>query len=193
MSGKPDNLSLSTPYIPSNAPGIRNNKKTGQDSSVPNKSERTLAKIGYVPPLNSPPIKLRKGIIPERIYGFEIPPGPIPSCNIKEHIDTEVVVVGAGVAGLSTALSASEAGAKTVLLEKMATVQARGHDNAFIGSRLQKKLGIEIDKDEVILNLMKYGSNKPNQRLIRMWAEGSSETADWLMDMTDAAGIETII
>ena len=193
MSGKPDNLSLSTPYIPSNAPGIRNNKKTGQDSSVPNKSERTLAKIGYVPPLSSPPIKLRKSIIPERKYDFEIPPDPIPSCNIKKHIDAEVVVIGAGVAGLSAALSASEAGAKTVLLEKMATIQARGHDNAFIDSRLQKKLGIEIDKDEVILNLMKYGSNKPNQRLIRMWAEGSGETADWLMDMTDAAGIGVII
>jgi fumarate reductase flavoprotein subunit len=149
--------------------------------------------VGYVPPLTSPPIRLRKDVIPERIYNFEIPPEPIPSRDIKKYIDAEVVVVGAGIAGLSAALSAAEAGARTILLEKMATVQARGHDNAFIGSRLQKKLGIEIDKDEVILNLMKYGSNKPDQRLIRMWAEGSGETADWLMDMTDAAGIEVII
>jgi fumarate reductase flavoprotein subunit len=104
-----------------------------------------------------------------------------------------VVVVGAGIAGLSAARSAAEAGAKTILMEKMATYQARGHDNAFIGSRLQKKLGIEIDRDEVILNLMKYGGNKPDQRLIRMWAEGSSKTADWLMDMTDAAGLQVII
>ena len=40
---------------------------------------------------------------------------------------------------------------------------------------------------------MKYGANKPDQRLIRMWAEGSGKTADWLMDMTDAAGLEVII
>ncbi len=158
-----------------------------------NDNEVTSTGIGYVPPLGSSPIKLRKDIIPERIYDFEIPPEPIPPSDIKKVIDTEVVVVGAGIAGLSATLSASEAGAKTVLLEKMATFQARGHDNAFIGSRLQKKLGIEIDKDEVILNLMKYGANKPDQRLIRMWAEGSGETADWLMDMTDAAGIEVII
>jgi fumarate reductase flavoprotein subunit len=165
----------------------------GSSTSDSNGNEVISTKVGYVPPLISPPIRLRKHIIPEKIYNFEIPPEPIPSRDVKKCIDAEVVVVGAGIAGLSAALSAAEAGAKTILLEKMATVQARGHDNAFIGSRLQKKLGIEIDKDEVILNLMKHGSNKPDQRLIRMWAEGSGETADWLMDITDAAGIEVII
>ncbi len=132
-------------------------------------------------------------MVPDRQYSFEIPPDSIPPDDIKETITTEVVVVGAGIAGLSAALSAVEAGAKTYLIEKTSGVQARGHDNAFIGSRLQKKLGIEIDKDEVILNLMKYCGNKPDQRLIRMWAEGSGQTADWLMDMTDAAGIGVII
>ena len=150
-------------------------------------------KVGYLPPLKSPPVRNRKDIVPERIYSFETPPDPIPSSDIKKYIDTDVVVIGAGIAGLSAALSAAEARAKTILLEKTATVQARGHDNAFIGSRLQAKLGINIDKDEIILNLMKYGANKPDQRLIRMWAEGSGKTADWLIDMTDAAGIEVII
>jgi fumarate reductase flavoprotein subunit len=149
--------------------------------------------VGYLPPLTPPPIQTRKDKLQERTYSFEIPPDPIPSNDIKEKIEVEVVVVGAGIAGLSAALSAAEAGAKNILIEKMATVQARGHDNAFLDSRLQKKLGIMIDKDEVILNLMKYGSNKPDQRLIRMWAEGSGKTADWLMNMTDAAGLRVII
>jgi len=150
-------------------------------------------RIGYLPPLKAPPIRKRKDIVPERMYDFEIPPDPITSGDIKRHINAEIVVVGAGIAGLSAALAAAEAGANTILLEKMATAQARGHDNAFIGSRLQEKLGIIIDKDEIIRNLMKYGANKPDQRLIRMWAEGSGKTADWLLDMTDAAGIELII
>lgn len=137
--------------------------------------------------------KIRKDMIPERTYSFEIPPNPIPESNIKEIITSEVVVVGGGISGMSAALSAAEAGAKVLLIEMMATCQGHGRDNAAIGSRLQKKLGIEIDKDEVILNLMKYGANKPDQRLIRMWAEGSGESMDWLMDMTDAAGLEVII
>jgi fumarate reductase flavoprotein subunit len=150
-------------------------------------------RIGYLPSFKAPPIQKRKDMVPEREYHFEVPPEPIPSGDIKQHIDAEVVVVGAGIAGLSAALSAAEAGAKTILLEKMATFQARGHDNAFIGGRLQEKLGIKVDKEEIIRNLMKYGANKPDQRLIRMWAEGSGKTADWLLDMTDAAGIEVFI
>jgi NADPH-dependent 2,4-dienoyl-CoA reductase/sulfur reductase-like enzyme len=109
--------------------------------------EVILTRVGYLPPLKAPPIRKRKDIIPERTYDFETPPDPIRIDEIKENINAEVVVVGAGIAGLSAALSAAEAGAKTILLEKTATVQARGHDNAFIGSRLQEKLGIEIDKD----------------------------------------------
>jgi len=135
----------------------------------------------------------RKDIIPERKYSFETPPDPIPPGAIKEIITAEVVVIGGGLAGTSAALSAVEAGAKTILIEKMTTCQARGAHNAFIDSRLQKKLGITIDKEEVILNLVKYGANKPDQRLIRMWAEGSGVTADWLLDMTDAAGLEVSI
>jgi len=149
--------------------------------------------VGFLPSGRPPVMRRRKDVVPQPRYDFETPPVPIRPVDIKEQIDTEVVVVGAGIAGLTAALSAAEAGARTILIEKTAGIQARGHDNAFIGSRLQRNLGIEIDRDEVILNLMKYGGNKPNQRLIRMWAEGSGETADWLMDMTDAAGIGVII
>jgi fumarate reductase flavoprotein subunit len=174
-------------------PVIRSAFEIGRNTLPSGGNEVISTKIGYLPPLKAQTIRKRKDIIPERTYSFEVPPDPIPSSDIKKYINAEVVVVGAGIAGLSAALSTAEAGAKTVLLEKMATVQARGHDNAFIGSRLQEKLGIKIDKDEIILNLMKYGANKPDQRLIRMWAEGSGKTADWLMDMTDAAGLEVII
>jgi fumarate reductase flavoprotein subunit len=173
---------------------LRDSKPVTGLQPLPSEGKNTIStRVGYLPPLKAPPIRKRKDIIPERKYDFELPPNPVPSSDIKNYIDADVVVVGAGIAGLSAALSAAEEGAKTALLEKTATVQARGHDNAFIGSRLQEKLGIEIDKDEIILNLMKYGSNKPDQRLIRMWAEGSGKTADWLMDMTDAAGLEVIM
>jgi fumarate reductase flavoprotein subunit len=157
------------------------------------KDDLSRIEVGSLPPRIAPPLKRRKDMVPEREYSFEVPPDTVSLNHIKEQTDAEVVVVGAGMAGLSAANSATEVGAKTILIEKMGTYQARGHDNAFIGSRLQKKLGIEIDRDEVILNLMKYANNKPDQRLIRMWAEGSGDTADWLMNMTDAAGLKVII
>ncbi len=134
-----------------------------------------------------------KGMIPETKYGFEIPPDPILENSIKETITSEIVVVGGGIAGLSAAISAVETGARVILIEKTDTCNGRGRMYGFIGSRLQKKLGIEIDRDEVILNLMKYGANKPDQRLIRMWAEDGCSTIDWLLDMTDAAGLKVIM
>lgn len=149
--------------------------------------------VGFLPSGRAPVMRRRKDMVRQPRYDFETPPVPIRPIDIKEQVEADIVVVGAGIAGLTAALSAAESGARTILIEKTAGIQARGHDNAFIGSRLQKKLGINIDRDEVILNLMKYGHNKPNQRLIRMWAEGSGATADWLMDMTDAAGIGVII
>jgi fumarate reductase flavoprotein subunit len=135
----------------------------------------------------------RKDILPERKYSFEMPPPPIPENQIKKTLRADVVVVGAGLAGVSAAISAAEAGAKVVVVEKASSCQARGGHHGFIGSRLQKKLGIKIDGNEVVLNLMKSCANKPDQRLLRMWAEGGAETADWILDMTDTAGIEVTI
>ncbi len=193
MSGNLNRKSLAAPGPRSTEYVVRNDSKRGQKALPSGGNEIIATKVGYLPPLSPPPMRIRKDIIPDRTFNFEIRPDPIPSGGIRKNVNAEVVVVGAGIAGLSAAISAAEAGATTILLEKMATVQARGHDNAFIGSRLQEKLGIKIDKDEIILNLMKYGANRPDQRLIRMWAEGSGKTADWLMDMTDAAGLEVII
>jgi fumarate reductase flavoprotein subunit len=143
-------------------------------------------------PLRVVPDK-RQNAVPERKYSFETPPAPVPARSIKETVATEVVVVGGGISGISAALSAAEAGAGVILIEKMPTYQNRGADNGFVGSRLQKKLGIEINTDELILQLMKYAANKPDQRLLRLWAAWSGKCADWLLDMTDAAGLEVSI
>ena len=64
--------------------------------------------VGNLPPRTAPPIRKRKDMVPEREYGFEKPPAPVLAADIKETIETEVVVVGAGVSGLSAAVSATE-------------------------------------------------------------------------------------
>jgi fumarate reductase flavoprotein subunit len=127
----------------------------------------------------------------ENKWSFEVPPPPIPAEDIKETFTTEVVVVGAGTSGKAAALSAAEAGAKVIQIDKHTTFRWGGGHIAAIGSRLQKKLGIGVDKDEVCLQLMKWAGNKPDQRFYRLWADHSGAVMDWLMDMTDAEGIET--
>jgi fumarate reductase flavoprotein subunit len=125
--------------------------------------------------------------------GFEVCPPPIEAKDIKETINTEVVVVGAGMAGLAAALSAAEAGAKTVLLEKGPTVHYRGMHNAALASRLQKKAGIEADKEQVIYTIMEWGAYRSDQKVVQLWADNCDNVINWLIDMADAAGIETEI
>jgi fumarate reductase flavoprotein subunit len=131
----------------------------------------------------------RKDRIPERKYRFETVPEPIPAKKIKETITAEVLVVGGGISGIGASLSAAEKGAKVILIEKMDNYQARGGCNAYIGSKMQKKLGITIDKEHLLRDLAAYSNDRVDMRLFRLWADNGHETIDWLLDMTEAAGI----
>jgi fumarate reductase flavoprotein subunit len=124
---------------------------------------------------------------------FHIPSQPIPEDDITETFTTDVVVAGAGTSGKAAALSAAEAGAKVIQIDKHVTFRWGGGMIGAIDSRLQKQHGVTLDKDEVCLQLMRWCGNKPDQRLYRVWTEQSAAVMDWIMDMTDAAGIKTIL
>jgi fumarate reductase flavoprotein subunit len=126
-------------------------------------------------------------------WSFEVPPPPIRERDIKETFNTDIVVVGAGTSGKAAALSAAEAGARVIQIDKYKTFRWGGGHIAAIGSRVQQKLGIEVDKDDVCLQLMKWAGNKPDQRFYRLWADNSGAVLDWLMDLTDPLGIQTLM
>ena len=126
-------------------------------------------------------------------WSFEVPPPPIPAKDIKETFAADIVVVGAGASGKAAALTAAESGASVIQIDKHTTFRWSGGHIAMIGSRLQKKLGIEVDKDDVCLQLMRYMDNRPNQRLLRLWADNSGAIMDWLLDILEPLGIETFI
>jgi fumarate reductase flavoprotein subunit len=125
--------------------------------------------------------------------GFENCPPPISANEIKEKINADVVVIGAGISGLTAALSAAEAGAKTVLLEKGPAFSNRGLHNAAIASRLQKEAGLKTDRDQVISTIMEFGDYRSNQEIVKLWADHCDHVMDWLLDMADAAGIKVVL
>jgi fumarate reductase flavoprotein subunit len=133
------------------------------------------------------------GVIVNYKASFEVPPSPIPERDIKERITTDVVVVGAGIAGLTAALSATEAGAKTIQLEKGPGYNFRGLHNAAISSRLQQKAGIKIDKGQLICTIMETAAYRGDQKVVRAWADNCDQVMDWLLDMAEAANIEVAL
>ena len=125
--------------------------------------------------------------IPEK-RSFEVSPPPITAKDIKERITADVVVVGAGVAGLTAAGSAAEKGAKTILLEKGDGPSFRGFAIAAINSRLQKEEGIEVDRERVIRELMTWSGYWADQNVVTLWADNCTAVVDWLTDLALAAG-----
>lgn len=116
---------------------------------------------------------------------FLTPPAPIPDSQIKQTVNTDVVVVGAGLSGLSAAAHAGQLGAKVVLLEKTASAQFRGMDFSAVGSKYQ--LG-KADRIALQREFMRYGTYRNNQRVVSLWTDYSGKAADWLLEMAQACG-----
>ncbi len=105
----------------------------------------------------------------------------------------DVVVIGAGGAGLCAATEAASLGKKVVVLEKLGnaggnTLSATGGLNASETS-IQKKLGIEDSNAQYIEDTIKGGHNLNDPDLVRNMVEHSAQTVDWLIslgaDLTD--------
>ena len=124
---------------------------------------------------------------------FMIAPPAIPAKDIKETVDTEVLVIGCGIAGLTASLSARQAGARVIVIEKLPTFNYRGGWNAAFNSRFQKKVGINVDKEEVIATIMETGSYRTDQRVVAKWAYSADAIFEWILDMAEADGQPVIL
>ena len=49
---------------------------------------------------------------------WAVPPAPIPDEEINKRLDADVVIIGAGIAGVSCALRAAQANMRVIVLEK---------------------------------------------------------------------------
>lgn len=100
--------------------------------------------------------------------------------EIGEEIAADVVIVGAGLAGVAAARRAAELGAKVAVFEKCRTVQARSGDFAVMDSKAAERWGREkIEKTEIVNALMQDMAYKANQNILRRWADEAGKAFDW--------------
>ena len=99
---------------------------------------------------------------------------------IETVIEADVIVVGAGVAGVTATRSAAEEGAKVVVFEKASEPQCRSGEYAVINGTLQEAWGrATMDPDEITDRLMKECSYRIKRPIISRWAQHCSEVFDW--------------
>lgn len=98
--------------------------------------------------------------------------------------DCDVLVIGAGLGGMTSALSAAEKGANVLLIEKQATMGGNFILSTGIiqagDSQMQKDCGIEDSKEQYYNDMMDLTEGKRNPVLVNMVVEHSGETVDWL-------------
>ncbi|MDR3277998.1 MAG: FAD-binding protein [Oscillospiraceae bacterium] len=118
-----------------------------------------------------------------RGYSWETPPAPIPEKDIFETVETEVAVVGGGMAGLAVAARCAQLGIKSVVLEKYKGLVAHGAHIASIGSKIQRDNGVFIDKEKFARDWMHICGSRVNEDLLWLYINRSEEAFDWLLEL----------
>jgi fumarate reductase flavoprotein subunit len=102
----------------------------------------------------------------------------------KENaLNSDIIVIGAGGSGLAAAVAASEKGSRVIVIEKErkaggATPFAEGIVAA--ESPVQKRMNINVTRDQLFRNHMDYTHWTLNARLVRALIDKSSDTVAWL-------------
>lgn len=118
--------------------------------------------------------------------------GEAPSIDesaITETVETEVLCVGAGTAGLITAALVGENGGKAIVVEKLGNASTFRTDIAGIDTPTQLAQDVHVDKGAIINELQRYMSGQADGRLLKVWADESCEAVGWLVDMLESAGV----
>lgn len=105
----------------------------------------------------------------------------------KETQNKDVVVIGAGGAGLVAAIEAKNNGAKNVIvLEKMAFAGGNtlisGGEYAAPNNWVQVKKGLKDSNDAFYNDILKGGDNEGDPKLVRVLADNALSGAEWLKD-----------
>lgn len=104
----------------------------------------------------------------------------------------DIVVVGAGGAGLWAAVEAARAGKSVIVVEKGVNVGVSNGSLAggpfMVGSKLQQQAGIDFTVEEAFLHIMEYGHWSTNAAAIKTAVELSGDTID---RFTEEFGVAT--
>ncbi|MCL1847299.1 MAG: FAD-binding protein [Coriobacteriia bacterium] len=120
-------------------------------------------------------------------WSWETKPDPIPEAEIKEVFETEIAVVGAGVAGMAVAWWGSKKGAQIHVIEKMDKPSTRSNQIAGVNTYLQKELGMpDFPINEILQYTKAFQGGFVNMGLLKQFLYNSGR----MWDEVAAAAIE---
>ena len=103
-----------------------------------------------------------------------------------KKLETDVIVVAAGLSGLAASIAAAENGARVMTFEKSTTTGGAanmGMGPLGVGSRIQREHMISLTPGEAFRKHMYFTHYRVDARMVRDYYFKSGDTIDWLMDM----------
>ena len=98
----------------------------------------------------------------------------------------DVVVAGAGTAGMALAIFAAKRGGRVLLLEKAdiigGTLPFSGGQIAAAGTVFQKAKGIVDTPEQHYADTMRISANTANPAVTRLFVDNAGATVNWLAD-----------
>ena len=98
-----------------------------------------------------------------------------------------VVVIGGGGAGLTAALSAQDAGAEVLVVERdPTTLGSTAMSSSLLpaaGTRFQREAGVDDTAEQFLADILKQTRGQTDVAVARAVAEASAEAIEWLVDV----------
>jgi fumarate reductase flavoprotein subunit len=106
------------------------------------------------------------------------------SVTAPRHFD--VIVVGAGTAGMPTAIFAARRGARVLLIEAATrtggTLLMSSGQMSAAGTKVQRSLGIDDTPQEHYDDVMRISHHTANPEILKLAVDHAAAAADWLVD-----------
>lgn len=106
--------------------------------------------------------------------------------NIMKTLETDLVVVAAGPAGLAAAIAAGEKGVKTIVIEKSSATGGAanmGMGPLGIDTKVQRAAFNNISVEDALKMHMEYTHYRVDEDLVQTYFNKSADTIEWLEDM----------
>ena len=133
----------------------------------------------------------------EGMPSFLQAPEAIDPEMISETIEADVVVVGGGLSGICTAVSAYENGLSVAVVEKNKTARGTGLDFGCINSSLAKEYGIpEYTQEDIYRMARRWVSEsggKVRPDFVLQFLNNSGAAIDWITEKAKAWGCTPVI
>ena len=132
----------------------------------------------------------------EAHFSFETAPEAIPEDQIVRTVESEILIVGAGVSGSAAAARASELSDSVQIIESSKTWGKPRSSTTGYNSQIQRDAGIEFDPDVrrgmILDTYMSSGRYQVRLDLLTYYIDYSGAMIDWIAPIIREAGGDLI-